>query len=123
MADEISWVDLTVANAKQVRDFYAQVMGWKTSEVEMDGYQDFCMNDPKTGNTIAGICHARGANADVPPQWLIYFKVANLEKAMMECQCNGGTIVHGPRDMGSYGHMCVIRDPAGAVAALFEPKA
>jgi predicted enzyme related to lactoylglutathione lyase len=122
MASEIGWVDLTVPNAKEVRDFYAQVIGWSVSEVDMGDHQDYCMNDPRTGNTIAGICHALGENAGVPPQWLIYFKVANLEKAIMKCQGNGGAIVHGPREMGGYGRMCVIRDPAGAVAALFEPK-
>jgi predicted enzyme related to lactoylglutathione lyase len=122
MANEITWIDLTVPNAKQIRDFYAKVMGWTVSEVAMGDYQDYCMNDPKTGDTIAGICHARGQNADLPQQWLIYFKVADLDKAMTECTANGGTVVHGPRDMGSYGRMCIIRDPSGAVSALIEPK-
>jgi len=122
MASEISWVDLTVPDAKQIRDFYAQVIGWTPSEVDMGDYQDYGMNDPKTGNTVAGICHARGENANLPAQWLIYFQVGNLEKAMTECQDYGGSIIHGPRDMGSYGRMCIIHDPAGAVAALFEPK-
>jgi hypothetical protein len=26
-----------------------------------------------------------------------------------------------PKGMGGYGRFCVIRDPAGAVAALFQP--
>src|SRR5436190_20590855 len=122
MAGEVGWVDLTVPNATQVRDFYAQVVGWSASDVDMGEYQDYCMNDPKSGNTIAGICHAQGANVGLPAQWLIYFQVANLEKSMTECQDYGGTIVHGPRDMGGFGRMCVIRDPAGAVAALIEQR-
>jgi predicted enzyme related to lactoylglutathione lyase len=30
-------------------------------------------------------------------------------------------MVAGPNGMGSYGRYCVIRDPAGAHLALFEP--
>ena len=42
----ISWVDLTVADAPGVRDFYAAVTGWKPAEVSMGKYSDYCMNEP-----------------------------------------------------------------------------
>lgn len=38
----ISWVDLTVADAPGIRDFYAAVTGWTASEVPMGEYSDFC---------------------------------------------------------------------------------
>ena len=68
----ISWTDLTVPNAGPVRDFYLAVVGWTHTPVAMDGYDDFCMNTPADGATVAGICHRRGPNADFPAQWLIY---------------------------------------------------
>jgi len=37
------------------------------------------------------------------------------------CRKRGGKIVCSPRAMAG-GRMAVIQDPAGAVAALFEPK-
>ena len=88
----------------------------------MQGYADYSMMLPETGEPAAGICHARGVNEGIPPQWLIYIQVADLDASMEACRAGGGAIVHGPRDMGSYGHMCVIRDPAGAVAALLGPR-
>jgi predicted enzyme related to lactoylglutathione lyase len=33
----------------------------------------------------------------------------------------GGTVLAPPRNFGGQGRYCVIRDPAGAAAALFEP--
>ena len=117
----VSWMDLTVADAPRVRDFYREVVGWDVSEVDMGGYTDFCMNAPEGGATVAGICHARGVNADLPPQWLVYITVADLDRAMERCVALGGAVIAGTRDMGSYGRLCVVRDPAGAVAALICP--
>ena len=66
----IGWADLTVENAEQVRDFYRVVVGWKVTELSMGDYNDYCMNTPTGRKTVAGVCHARGTNADLPPQWL-----------------------------------------------------
>ena len=121
-AGTIGWIDLTVSNAEHVRDFYQQVVGWSNSPVEMDGYQDFCMITPSGNVPITGICHAKGANADLPPQWLIYITVENLDRSIEACTKAGGSIVAGPKNMGEEGRFCVIKDPAGAVAALYEPK-
>ncbi len=72
----IGWVDLTVENAESLRDFYAAVVGWKPEAVAMKGYNDFNMT--AQGEAVAGICHARGANADIPPVWLLYFVDADM---------------------------------------------
>ncbi len=117
----INWFDLTVNDAENVRDFYSAVVGWTFSEVDMGGYGDFNMNLPSDGRTAAGICHARGGNANLPPQWLIYITVEDLDRSIAKCQELGGTIITGPKDMGIYGRYCVIRDPAGAAAALICP--
>jgi predicted enzyme related to lactoylglutathione lyase len=117
----ITWIDLTVPNAEEVRRFYADVAGWVTEPVPMGEYDDFNMTGPKSGRAMAGVCHARGVNADVPAQWLIYINVANLDHAIARCEELGGHVVRPIRPMGEYGRFAVIRDPAGAVAGLFEP--
>ena len=116
----IIWADLTVPDAVKVKSFYSSVVGWKPEPVSMGDYSDFSMNSPETGRTIVGICHTKGVNADLPPQWLIYFTVKNVDESAEKCKSNGGKIIAGPRNMGKYGRYCVIQDPAGAVAALFS---
>ncbi len=117
----ITWTDLTVDNAEEMGTFYRQVVGWKTEPVEMKGYRDFAMATPRSGRAIAGVCHARGANAGLPPQWLIYITVDDVDASAARCVELGGTLIAEPRSMGSDGRYCVIQDPAGAVAALFAP--
>jgi predicted enzyme related to lactoylglutathione lyase len=118
---DIAWRDLTVKNAPKLRDFYVAVAGWKSTAVDMGGYEDFCMNRPGDGETVAGICHARGDNANLPAQWLLYINVANLRKSLAACRRRGGKIISPEREMFG-GKMAVIQDPAGAVVALFEPE-
>jgi uncharacterized protein len=113
------WIDLTVDNAETVRDFYSAVVGWKTEEVDMGGYSDFSMNTPGSGTTITGVCHARGVNEDMPPAWMPYFVVADLDASIASCTDLGGEVVVAPRTLGE-GRFCVVKDPAGAVAALYE---
>lgn len=116
----IAWVDLTVPDAEAMRDFYSQVVGWRAEAVDMGGYSDFNMLAPGNGKPVAGICHARGVNADLPPQWLLYIAVEDLDEAMARCRELGGKVVAGPKGMAGQGRYCVIQDPAGAVAALYE---
>jgi predicted enzyme related to lactoylglutathione lyase len=118
----VCWTDLTVPDAERVADFYRQVVGWTSTPCDMGRYRDFCMNTPTSGQTVAGVCHARGVNADLPPQWLIYIVVADVDASAAACQRLGGEVLAGPRELEGQGRFCVIRDPAGAVAALIAPK-
>jgi uncharacterized protein len=116
----VGWQDLTVPNAEQVRDFYKAVVGWDSSPVDMGGYSDFTMIAPGTDTPIAGVCHARGENAHVPPQWMLYFIVDDLDRAMRACIDGGGAVLGSPRMLGD-ARYCTVRDPAGAVCALYQP--
>lgn len=113
----IIWQDLTVDRAAEVRDFYSQVVGWTHTEQDMGDYADYNMNAPESGETVAGICHAKGPNDSLPPQWLVYIAVADVEASVKKCLELGGRVIDGPRSMGR-SQFCVIQDPAGAVTAL-----
>ncbi len=115
----ITWQDLTVEDAERVRDFYQSVVGWTPKAVNMGPYSDFVMSG--SDGDVAGICHARGGNADLPPVWLIYITVDDLDHSIGECQRLGGSLLGAPRSYGG-GRYCVIKDPAGAVCALYQPS-
>lgn len=117
----VAWQDLTVDDAEAVRDFYAAVVGWTPSPVSMGGYDDFNMCGAD-GAPLAGICHARGGNADLPPTWLLYVVVPDLDAALAEAEARGGERIIGVREMGP-DRMAVIRDPAGAALALYQSGA
>jgi uncharacterized protein len=117
----VTWRDVTVENAESLRDFYESVAGWTSSPVDQGGYNDFVMLDTE-GNGVSGICHAKGSNSGLPPQWLIYITVEDLDARLEQVVALGGRVVNGPRSVGA-DRMAVIEDPAGAVCALYQPAA
>lgn len=114
------WIDITVDDADGLRDFYTAVVGWESESVSMGDYSDYTMKMPSSGEAISGVCHARGSNADLPGGWLIYFIVADVDASAAACTANGGKLIVEPRGL-SGGKFCVIEDPSGATAALYQP--
>jgi predicted enzyme related to lactoylglutathione lyase len=117
----IVWHDLTIDNADECADFYRKVLGWSSKEYDMGGYADHVMKSPD-GSTVAGVCHARGVNEGIPPQWLIYIQVDSVDDAISACRESGGHVIKETRSLDGQ-KFCVIQDPAGAVMGLIEPKA
>lgn len=115
---KIGWVDLTVDNAEEIKNFYSDVIGWQSSPHNMGDYHDFDISS-EDGEVITGICHARGSNKNIPPQWVIYINVASVIDSTNKCLANGGEIIDGPRLMGDQ-QFCLLRDPVGAIFAIME---
>jgi len=69
---------------------------------------------------VAGICHKKGPNADVPGGWMIYIHVDDLAASLASCEKLGGEKIGEVREMAGYGKSCVIKDPSGAMCVLFE---
>ncbi len=125
MSDEsqvgkVGWIDITVDNADGLHDFYQEVVGWESDAVSMGEYTDYTMKMPANGEEISGICHSRGSNADLPGGWLIYIIVADVEASAVICTEKGGKLIIEPRELAG-GRFCVIEDPSGATAALYQP--
>ena len=116
---KIEWLDLTVDEASRIRDFYCSVVGWSSSEQEMGSYSDYNINLPGTTKTVAGVCHARGPNANLPAQWLMYVRVADVSNSIEKCKKLGGEVIDGPRRMGNQS-FCVIKDPSRAILGLIS---
>lgn len=116
---KIGWIDITVDDATGLRDFYADVVGLAPEAVGMGEYDDFNMTMPASGEPVCGICHARGGNKDLPGGWLVYFVVDDVEASAAACVEKGGTVLVEPRGLAE-GRFCVIEDPSGATAALYQ---
>lgn len=116
----IGWIDMAAANHEAVRDFYRDVVGWEATPLSMGDHDDYCMAPPE-GETVAGICKESGSAATgLPAVWMIYIIVADLSASLAKVAERGGAVHSGPKKtpMGDY---AIVRDPAGAYCALFQP--
>ncbi len=122
-AGRIAWLDLTVSDASATRDFYREAIGWPVQDVEMkDGdarYADYNMlgND---GTPAAGICHARGPNTGLPPVWMIYLPVGDLDESVRRVEEEGGNVLKTMRDGDGNYVYAAVQDPVGACFALVQ---
>lgn len=115
------WTDLTVDHPEQILDFYKNIFGWTSFEVPMkdedEAYVDYGMavNEELPGG---GICHNRGKNLGIPPQWIAYFYVDDVAKAMDDCVQMGGSVLksHQKQD-GTYNY-ALLQDPIGSVFGI-----
>ena len=114
----IAWQDLTVENATEIGQFYAEVVGWKAEPVDMGGYSDFTMTTPVSGQPVGGVCHARGVNQGLPPVWMICLPVGDLTQSLARVQVNGGEVVEARKGSDGEFAYAAIRDPVGACLAL-----
>lgn len=112
--------DLTVPNAGQLKDFYAEVIGWTPEELKMgdkQDYADYVMKD-SGGNWAGGVCEAKGVNTGIPPQWIVYINVRDVKESVEKCKQLGGKIVKEAFDKDGNYHYAMLQDPFGAVLAV-----
>ena len=117
----IAWLDLTVTDATATRDFYREVVGWSVEDVKMEDagqrYADFNMLGAD-GKPAAGICHARGVNAEMPPVWMLYLPVGDLPESLRRVEEEGGMVVKTTRGADGNEAISVVQDPVGVYLAL-----
>ncbi|WP_339789648.1 VOC family protein [uncultured Imperialibacter sp.] len=111
--------DLTVEDHEGVSEFYKEVVGWEKQGLDMGGYNDYVMKD-KEGNFLSGVCKKAGGNANLPPYWLIYVKVEDLDASLAKCEELGGKVIGEKRKYGEETEYCLIQDPAGAYMMLMN---
>ncbi len=119
----IAWLDLTVSSATAIADFYHAVIGWGVEETAMqdgnDSYVDYTMLN---GNNVAvaGVCHARGVNVGLPPVWLLYLPVGNLQVSLEYVNSFGGQVIdQSVNDEGRI-TQALIQDPVGVFSILVQ---
>jgi uncharacterized protein len=110
--------DVTVHQSEAVRDFYKKVIGWEHSEYKRGDYTDYFMTTTD-GQPVAGICQKAGSLANLPPVWLVYFGVKDLQESLEECRKLGGKVLSEPQGEG-YGSYAIIEYPPGAICALSQ---
>src|SRR5262252_10231002 len=117
-----SWHELMTTDGPAAMTFYQQVFGWQPSDTMDMGpagtYQMF--NRPH--GMIGGIMKKPAEMANVPPNWLIYFRVPDADAAAATIKANGGKILNGPNEVPGGDRVLTAKDPQGAVFGLHARK-
>jgi uncharacterized protein len=61
--------------------------------------------------------------AQVPPHWMIYFRVPDINAAVERIKANGGKILNGPMEVPGGDWVLNAMDPQGGAFSLHAKKA
>jgi hypothetical protein len=106
MANSFVHIELQTRNLAKAKGFYSRLFDWKLEDLPAPGGGMFANPDPK-----------------VPPHWLAYVGVDDIEASTVRARDPGATVLQDVMLIGDYGWLRVIMDPTGAVIAIWKPKA
>jgi hypothetical protein len=112
------WHELHTGDRPAAAKFYAQLLGWQTRDVPMgpgEPYTLCLLGD----NDFAGITKSM-APANVPPHWLPYIGVEDVDAAAAKIQGLGGKLLMPPMDIPNTGRFAAVADPQGAAFAIYK---
>jgi predicted enzyme related to lactoylglutathione lyase len=115
-----SWAELNSRGFDKAADFYKKVFGWgeKVSPMgEGQGdYTEFKLGD----ESIAGGMEMNPmVPKEVPSYWMVYFGVADVDKAHQKATSLGGQEMMPPSDFPG-GRFSIVTDPQGAAFGLLS---
>jgi hypothetical protein len=118
----ITWVELGTGDIATATKFYKDVFGWGSEVGPMGSGGEYTVFKLGEDN-VAGAYDKTGVLPDeVPPHWLVYFAVDDIEATVSKAKDLGGNAID-IMEVADVGRFSVITDPQGAVfAAIEEPS-
>jgi predicted enzyme related to lactoylglutathione lyase len=113
------WYELMTSDLAGATAFYATVVGWEAMDSGYPGmpYTLLMAGETRVGGIMTMPETAR--QAGMPPYWLGYVAVDDVDASAAQVKALGGGIVHGPSDL-PVGRFALARDPQGAAFYLFK---
>lgn len=117
------WVELGTSDNEAAKQFYTQLFGWDFVDNPMGEHGVYTMLK-LDGKDVGGLYKLMPDMVErgVPPHWLSYVSVTNVDESAAKAKEAGATLLQEPFDVFTIGRMSVVQDPTGAVFALWQPK-
>ncbi len=106
------WYQLMTSDADAAARFYGEVVGWRVEAFggDMD-YRVVHADAEPVGGIMVMPSTAEGAG--MPPVWLGYIGVDDVDAAAAKIAASGGTIHAPPQDIPGVGRFAMVADPQG----------
>ena len=111
------WNELLTSDEAGATKFYSAVFGWQTADFPGAGVKYTLWKS--NGKDIGGLIKRPIEN--IPPHWLGYVTVADVDATAQKAGEAGGTVMVQPLDVPTVGRVAVIQDPQGASLGIIKP--
>ena len=120
MANPFVHIELQTQDLARAKDFYSKLFDWKLEDLPMSGgagtYTMINVGEGTGGGMFAN------PNPAVPPHWLAYVGVDDIQASTNKARELGASVVQDVMQVGEHGWLSVITDPTGATFALWKSK-
>ena len=107
------WCELDTTDTDAAEKFYTKVFPWTAKK--SPEYTEWQMG----GTSIGGMMKIPKEWGPVPPNWLVYFMVDDVDAAVAKASGLGAKPIVPGMDIPTMGRFSVLADPQGAVFAIF----
>ncbi len=121
IAPVVVWTECMTRDAGKAKDFYTKLLGWTIETIPMGADGEYTMW--KNGDTmLGGMMHMDGPQFEnIPPHWLNYIGVEDIDNLASRISALGGTVVQPPMDIpNNMGRISVFSDPGGGHIAMYQ---
>lgn len=122
MADHgsIHWSELATRDVEAAKAYYQSTCGWSAEDMPMpEGTYWVCSSG---GKPVAGIMDLAGiGDPNIPPHWMTYIAVDDVDKAAAQTREAGGEVAREPFDVPGVGRIAMLKDPTGAMIGMMTP--
>jgi len=115
------WNEVMTTDVEKAKAFYTQLFGWTSRDVDMGpgGTYTIWMAD---GKDVGGCMKLTPEMAGVPPHWMAYVAVKDVDATAAQVEKLGGSLIMPPTDIPNIGRFAILKDPAGAVVSFITMK-
>lgn len=116
----IHWSELCTADVDAAKAYYQATCDWTITPMDMpDGVYWICSVGEQP---VAGLMDVKQlGDPNVPPHWMTYIAVSDVDKAVAHTEGSGGAVVRPPFDVPGVGRIAILRDPGGATVGMMTP--
>lgn len=119
---ETAWIECASADVEATKAHYARLCGWQYDGMPMAEGGTYWV--ARLGDKmVAGIMSRDVIPYRVPPHWLVYLEVEDMDAAITACNETGGKVLREPFDVPGVGTIAIIDEPSGAAVGLLKPTA
>lgn len=121
MRRERSAGELGTSDSEAAKKFYTELFGWDTDDKPI-GPSMVYTTLKQDGKDVGALYQltAEMVSERVPPHWLSYVSVTSADESAEKAKSLGANVMKGPFDVFTVGRMAVVKDPTGAVFALWQ---
>lgn len=117
---QFCWNELVTPDLAAAKKFYTDLLGWEYVDHE---FGDMTYTIIKSqDNDVGGIWQIPSDKRDkIPPHWMAYILVENLDETLKKATQSGGTIKMPITHAAEMGRFFIMADPTGAYIAFWQP--